>query len=88
VPWRAALAPTFLPGLVLQLPFAALAYGAARLLLGTAERVGRALARSEPPRLRPVMGPLAVPVAALLPARPPLISRGLAKRGPPLLLGV
>ena len=42
--WRALLAPTFIPGLALQLPIALAAYVAARLLLRTAERVGRALA--------------------------------------------
>lgn len=45
--WRAFLAPTFLPGLLLQLPFALAAYVAARVLLRTAEHVGRALM---PPR--------------------------------------
>ena len=87
VPWHEALAPTFLPGLALELPFAALAYLAARLLLRTAERLGRALAPAAPPRPRAVL-PLPVPVAAVLPPHPPLVSRGLAKRGPPLLLGV
>jgi hypothetical protein len=87
VPWHEYAAPTFLPGLLLQLPFAAAAYVVARLLLRTAERIGRAFARPapRPPRLRPA--PLPVPAAAPLPARSPLISRGLAKRGPPLLLG-
>lgn len=47
--WRAVAAPTFLPGLALQLPFAALAYVAARLLLRVAVKLGRALA--VPPRL-------------------------------------
>jgi hypothetical protein len=42
--WRAVAAPTFLPGLALQLPFAALAYLAARLLLRAAVELGRALA--------------------------------------------
>jgi hypothetical protein len=42
--WRAALAPTFLPGLLLQLPCAVLMYVAARLLLRAAERIGLALA--------------------------------------------
>lgn len=41
--WRAVLAPTFLPGLLLQLPFAAAGYLLTRLLLRTAERVGRAI---------------------------------------------
>jgi hypothetical protein len=42
--WRAVLAPTFLPGLLLQLPCALLMYVAARMLLRAAERIGRALA--------------------------------------------
>jgi aminoglycoside phosphotransferase len=42
--WRAILAPTFLPGLLLQLPFALAAYVAARLLLRAAEQIGRAFA--------------------------------------------
>ncbi|MDP9292915.1 MAG: hypothetical protein M3O90_00595 [Actinomycetota bacterium] len=42
--WRAILAPTFLPGLLLQLPFALAAYVAARLLFRAAEHVGRAFA--------------------------------------------
>ncbi|HYA09834.1 MAG TPA: hypothetical protein VEG24_09575 [Gaiellaceae bacterium] len=61
--WRAVLAPTFVPGVLLQLPVAALVYAAARLLLRAAERVGRALAR---PRftLRPAA--LRAPVVALV----------------------
>jgi len=46
--WRAFLAPTFLPGLALQLPFAVLAFVLARLLLRAAARVGLALARIAP----------------------------------------
>jgi hypothetical protein len=46
--WRAVLAPTFLPGLLLQLPCALLMYVAARLLLRVAERIGRALAARVP----------------------------------------
>jgi hypothetical protein len=46
VGWRAVAAPTFLPGLALQLPFAALAYLAARFLLRAAVQLGRALAQS------------------------------------------
>jgi len=41
--WHAFAAPTFVPGLALQLPFAVLAYAVARLLLRAAERVGIAL---------------------------------------------
>jgi hypothetical protein len=71
-------------GLALQLPFGALAWLAARLLLRAAERLGRALAAA-PPRRRP----LALP---LLPAREPELAplsplaRALAKRGPPPVL--
>jgi hypothetical protein len=87
LPWHAALAPTFLPGLLLQLPFGLVAYLAARLLLRTAQRVGEAFgARSLPAvRCRPAPG-AATPPAVALP-RPSLLSCGLAKRGPPLLLG-
>jgi hypothetical protein len=87
VPWHEVAAPTFLPGLALQLPFGAAAYLAARLLLRVADRVGRALAPTSLSRPRPTPLPIAAPRAASVPPRPPLISRGLAKRGPPLLLG-
>jgi hypothetical protein len=86
VPWHEVAAPTFLRGLLLQLPFGALAWLAARLLLRAATRIGRALA-SPPPRPRPAPLQLLVPAAPALPPRRPLLSRGLAKRGPPLLLG-
>jgi hypothetical protein len=49
--WRAFLAPTFLPGLALQLPFAVAAFVLARLLLRAAVEFGRALA---PPRTAPI----------------------------------
>jgi hypothetical protein len=75
--WRAFLAPTFLPGLALQLPFALLAYLLARLLLRAAARVGLALARTH----------VAV-VPALLHAFEPLVLgrlaiRSVAARAPP-----
>ena len=81
--WQTALAPTFVPGLVLQLPFAALAYVAARLLLRAAERAGRALAPARPPMRRPPPAVFALPAEAL-PVRGNPLSRLLAKRGPPL----
>jgi hypothetical protein len=46
--WRAVLAPTFVPGLLLQLPFALLAYLVARVLLRAAASIGRALAGAVP----------------------------------------
>jgi hypothetical protein len=82
--WEAVESPTFVPGLVLQLPFAAAAYLAARLLLRAAERVGRALATGPPPAARVVALQLPLPQSTLLPRERPLAC-WLAKRGPPLL---
>ncbi|HYA08791.1 MAG TPA: hypothetical protein VEG24_04325 [Gaiellaceae bacterium] len=81
--WQTALAPTFLPGLALQLPFAVVAYAAARLLLRAAECAGRAFAPARPPvrRAQPAAAPLP---GEALPIRSNPLSRLLAKRGPPL----
>jgi hypothetical protein len=78
--WRALLAPTFLPGLALQLPVALAAYLAARLLLHTAEQVGSALARPRATRL--VLQLVVPPAAATLRAR--ALVAGCSSRGPPL----
>lgn len=78
--WRAVLAPTFIPGLLLQLPFGLLMYGAARLLLRAAERLGLALAGALP-------RPRRVPAFADAPSAPTvrlLAGRRLA-RAPPRL---
>jgi hypothetical protein len=77
---QALLAPTFVPGLLLQLPLALAAYVAARLLLKTAERVGRALAqpRSLPAFVQLLIAPTAAPVHARVTAA------GCSSRGPPL----
>jgi hypothetical protein len=76
---QALLAPTFLPGLLLQLPLALGAYIAARFLLRTAARVGRALAR---PRRDPALAQLLIaPTAARLHAR--AVVAGCSSRGPP-----
>jgi hypothetical protein len=83
--WQALLAPTFLPGLVLQLPFAVAAYAAARLLLRAARRAGRALA-GPPPRPILLARP-SHPVAAVPLPRPRVAGVRLAKRGPPLAAG-
>ena len=77
--WRALFAPTFIPGLALQLPIALAAYIAARLLLRTAERVGLALA--QPRAVRLVVQLLAPPAAATLRAR--AVVAGCSSRGPP-----
>jgi hypothetical protein len=81
--WRAVLAPTFLPGLALQLPLALLAYIAARLLLRTAERLGRSLA---PVRLASLL--------ELAPAMPleelflRIAATSRTSRGPPQVVAV
>jgi hypothetical protein len=87
VPWREAAAPTFLPGLALQLPFGAAAYVVARILFRAADRLGRALASAPPPRPRLLALPVVAPPPVSEPPRAAVIARGLAKRGPPLLLG-
>jgi len=89
VPWHEFAAPTFLPGLALELPFGLLAYLVARFLLRVAERAGRAFDVSlSPTRARLAQVAVAVPMHMTDPPRPAPISLGLAKRGPPLLLGV
>jgi hypothetical protein len=77
--WRAVLAPTFWPGLLLQLPFAALAYLIARFLLHTAESIGRALAR--PPRVSELVELLDVPRDAICHGR--FAFANSAARAPP-----
>lgn len=85
--WQAVEAPTFLPGLLLQLPFAAAAYVVARLLLRTATVVGRFVgARADVSRslddaariLRPQLG---------LAFRPAPLATAAAGRAPPLAIG-
>jgi len=83
--WQALLAPTFLPGLLLQLPFALAAYLAARLLLRAARCLGRVCAALLP---RPTASSSPVlPRAATLPPRRGVAGARLAKRGPPLAVG-
>jgi hypothetical protein len=77
--WHALLAPTFIPGLVLQLPIALAVYMAARLLLRTAERAGRALAQ---PRAVRLVSPLVAPPAAMT-LRARAVVAGCSSRGPP-----
>jgi hypothetical protein len=79
--WHAFAAPTFVPGLLLQLPVGALAYLVARLLLRAASKVGRLLAAA-----RAGAGRGRIARRARL-ATPPFV-RGtalrFAQRGPPL----
>jgi hypothetical protein len=76
---HALLARTFLPGLLLQLPLALVAYAAAGFFLRGAERVGRALVQ---PRTLPLFIQLLIaPTAASLHAR--AVVAGCSSRGPP-----
>jgi hypothetical protein len=76
--WHAVLAPTFAPGLLLQLPFALLMFVVARLLLRAAERIGRAHQRPAP-RVRIAAVYAAAPVAPAV----PLLAGGRLARAPP-----
>jgi hypothetical protein len=81
-PWLAVLEPTFLTGLLLQLPLGVVAYVAARALLGSAERLGaflRAPARRMPAD-RIAFRPIHVPGLVRVAAR----STGRVTRGPPV----
>ena len=83
VPWAAALEATFIAGLALQLPFAALAFVAARALLRTVVAVVAALQKQQQPVGRNrVRSRRAVCVRA---AAATGLSRSLAPRGPPSL---
>ncbi|MGI9186093.1 MAG: hypothetical protein ACR2J9_00995 [Gaiellales bacterium] len=83
VPWGAALDATFLVGLALQLPFAALVFVIARLLLRTVAAVVAALVSCR----RPASRYRASTRFALDPqlARATGLARRLAPRGPPSL---
>ena len=84
VAWHAFAAPTFLPGLALQLPFALLAFVVTRLLLRVAAHVGRLLAQEG--RRAPAVG-----LRHFCNRAAPRLQPGfgmLAARGPPLAVGI
>jgi hypothetical protein len=81
-PWWMVLQPTFRIGLLLQLPFALVAYLAARVLLRAAQRAGRALRAMAP---RPGAAPVWIGWVVVAVAKPPrraAVSMH-AGRGPP-----
>lgn len=80
-PLTAALEPTFLLGLLLQLPFALLARVVAGLLLETAECLGRAL--SPPPRERTAVAVGNAAGLELCLPRLPRLAAGSSERGAP-----
>jgi hypothetical protein len=83
VAWHAFAEPTFLPGLALQLPFALLAYLAARVLLGAAVRLGRALARPRVARTTAARHDVCNQIAPKVQS-----DCGLSPRAPPLAAGI
>jgi hypothetical protein len=80
--WQSVESPTFMPGLVLQLPFAALAFLAARLLLRTATAAGRLLGRVRVAAGRRAPALFTRPVGVSLPRLAPLAASA-AGRAPP-----
>ena len=83
-PWTAVLDPTFSPGLAIQLPFAWLAWRAARLLLQGARAMERHIAARRRPRL--AIGPELVAVRRaprILAPRRRILSSCAAGRAPP-----
>jgi hypothetical protein len=81
IPFTSALEPTFLVGLLLQLPFALGAYLLARLLLRAARSVGRWLATARRRRTVDVAPPR--PPLSVVPPRVPALALGYGTRGPP-----
>jgi hypothetical protein len=83
VAWHAFAAPTFLPGLALQLPFALLAYLLTRLLLRSAVHLGRLLAREHRVAALPVVRFNGNQIAAK-----PQSDCVAGARAPPLAVGI
>jgi hypothetical protein len=79
------LEPTFMLGLLLQLPFALVAYLLARFLLRAAGYVGNVVSRRNAPRPRPIHPQKRswLPLD-LSPLRVAVLAGGHAERGPPL----
>jgi len=84
VPLAAVLEPTFLPGLVLQVPFALAAYVLARLLIGLADGVRGLIGRRGQVHVPPVRG-AAVPRARDASPRRSFAGQAHCGRGPPLI---
>jgi hypothetical protein len=82
--WQTAREPTFLRGILLQLPFGLVAYVTARLLLRAAVRLGRSLARVAPPRPAFAAPALRGPGCEPDRRRVRFMACRQAERGPPL----
>jgi hypothetical protein len=84
VPWGAGLEPTFLPGFLLQLPFALLAFAVARALLGAATLLARLLQRAAAARPRRARARAWRPDALVVVRRRVPLACGCSLRGPPM----
>ena len=82
--WAAALQPSFLAGLALQLPIALAALLLVWVLESIAERVGRSLSEQRPYPAPPSLLP--APAGAIALARSGGLERGYGERAPPLFL--
>jgi hypothetical protein len=82
LPWWMVMQPTFRVGLLLQLPFALLAYALARLLLQAAREVGAVFVGKPLPVAQLTLAPIAVRVVLCLP-RISSLMLGCSERGPP-----
>ena len=81
-PWDACLQPTFVVGLLLQLPLAVAAYLVARLLLRAVRSLGRLLVG--PVRRRVPGDGLVRPATLLFVPRVPVLALGYGSRAPPV----
>lgn len=82
VPWWMVEQPTFRVGVALQLPFALVAYLAARMLLRVGRSIGRILADRPLPALVGLRPSVRFTPGAS--RRPSALQRGWSVRGPPL----
>ena len=83
--WQAVESPTFVPGIILQLPFAAAAYLIAWLLLRTATALGNFIVERRHRRPLRALRRVAFPLPVQLP-RPTPMAAAAAGRAPPLPL--
>lgn len=83
-PWEASVQPTFVVGLLLQVPVALAAYLIARLLLCAVRSLGRLLAG--PVRRRVLGYRLARPATRLFVPRVSVLALGYGSRAPPVSL--
>jgi hypothetical protein len=82
-PYATALEPAFLLGFALQVPFALIAFFAARALLALTLAIVERLRRFAP-RLAIGRALASYPALSFAPARIPVLARGYSERAPPL----